>query len=238
MSKAIILYGPPGSGKGTTAALLARNYNFIHFDTGQYIEQLLYNPQYRRNKVIQEQRKLFETGKLCTPSWVLKIVSEAAKNIAAVGWSVVFSGSPRTVFEAFGDPEGKRASYGAGKKNTGLMKILEKIYGRKNIFIFELKVSAQTSIKRNSNRVICGVCGQPSLFLYTGKLPRCAVCAGPFKKRTLDNPKVIKARLIEYQERTHPILKGLKKENYQVFQIDGEPAPYKVFEKIIPYIKS
>ena len=225
--KAIILYGPPGSGKGTTAALLARNYNFIHFDTGQYIEQLLYNPQYRKNKAIQEQRKLFETGKLCTPSWVLKIVSEAAKNIAAVGWSVVFSGSPRTVFEAFGD-----------KKNTGLMKILEKIYGRKNIFIFELKVSAQTSIKRNSNRVICSVCGQPSLFLYTGRTKCCAVCAGPFKKRTLDNPKVIKARLIEYQERTFPILKGLKKDGYKIFSLDGEPAPYKVFEKIIPHIKS
>lgn len=225
--KAVILYGPPGSGKGTMAALLAKNYNFLHFDTGQYIEKLLHDPQYKKDKIIQREKKLFDSGKLCTPSWVLKIVSEATKNIAKVGWNVVFSGSPRTVFEAFGD-----------KGNKGLMEILDSFYGRKNIFIFELKVGAKTSIERNSHRLICGICGQPSLFRYTGKIPCCAVCAGPFKKRTLDKPEVIKARLVEYHNRTQPILKGLKKEGYRVYPINGEPAPYKVFEKIIPHIKS
>ncbi len=223
--KAVILYGPPGSGKGTLAALLVRNFNFIHFDTGQYIEQILYNPQFKKNKVIQEQKRFFETGKLCTPSWVLKIIFQAAKKIAAAGWNIVFSGSPRTVFEAFG-----------GGKNNGLMEILKKLYSQKNISIFELKVSAKTSIKRNSSRLICSVCGQPSLFLYTGKLPCCAVCAGPLKKRTLDNAKVIKARLTEYEERTRPILAGLRKEGYKIFQIDGELAPFKDYQKIISKI--
>lgn len=226
-NKVIILYGPPGSGKGTIAALLAKNLDFIHFDTGQYIERsFLYNPKYRKDKIVQQQRKFFETGKLFTPSWTLGIVSRASKKIAAVGWNIVFSGSPRTIFEAFGD-----------RKQIGLMKILEKLYGRKNIFIFELKTSAKTSIKRNSNRVICSICGQPSLFLYTGKLPCCAVCAGPFKKRTLDNPKIIKTRLIEYQRRTQPIFQGLKKSGYKITGLDGEPAPYKVFQKIIQKIK-
>lgn len=198
--RAVILYGPPGSGKGTLAALLVRNFNFIHFDTGQYIEQLLYNPHSRKNKIIREQRKLFETGKLCTPAWVLKILSQATKKIAAVGWNAVFSGSPRTVFEAFGD-----------KKQAGLMKMLEKLYGRENILIFELKTRAEISIKRNSNRVICSICGQPSLFLYTGKLPCCAVCAGPFKKRVLDDPKIIKARLKEYEKKNSTDIPRVKK---------------------------
>lgn len=221
MAKVIILYGPPGSGKGILAALLAKNFDFINFDTGQYLRKFLYNPKFQKNKIIQKERLLNESGKLNTPSWVLKIVTQTTKKIAAADWGIVFQGSPRTIFEALGD-----------QRHLGLMKVLEKLYGRKNIFIFELKIRNETSIRRNSHRVVCGVCGQPSLFLYTGKLPCCAFCAGPLKKRPDDNPKVIKTRLIEYQKRTQPIIQKLQEKGYQVFKIDGEPAPYKIFRKI------
>lgn len=238
MAKVVILYGPPGSGKGTYASLLVNNFNFIHFDTGRYIRKLLYDPANQKNKIIQREKKLLEKGILCTPTWVLKIISQAAEKIAAVGWNVVFSGSPRTVFEAFGGPEGiVSRSYGAGNNHKGLIKILEKLYGRNNISIFEFKVKPQTSIKRNTTRVICAVCGQPSLFLYTGRTKCCALCAGPFEKRTDDDTKIMKTRLAEYQERTQPILKRLEKEGYEIFKIDGEPAPYIVFEKIVSKLK-
>jgi len=225
--KAVILFGPPGSGKGTTAYLLSKKFGFINFDTGQHLREMLYNPEFQKNKIIQREKLLNQSGKLNAPSFVLKLVLEAAKKIAATDSGIVFTGSPRTIFEAFGD-----------KIHKGLMKTLASLYGQKNIFIFELKISRETSIKRNSHREICSVCGQPSLFLYTGKTPCCVVCAGPFKKRVDDNPKVFETRLEEYKERTFPILAGLKKEGYKVFQINGEPAPYKVLEKIIPYLKS
>lgn len=226
MAKAVILYGPPGSGKGTLANLLSRNFGFINFDTGQHLRKLLHNPKLSKNKTIQKERILNESGKLNTPAWVLKMVSEETKKIAAVGLDIVFTGSPRTIFEAFGD-----------KNNKGLMGILEKTYGRKNIFIFELKISAETSIKRNSNRETCAICGQPSLFLYTGRTPCCAVCAGPLEKRIDDNVKVFQTRLAEYQNRTQPIFERLGKEGYQIFKIDGEPAPFKVYQEIVPKIK-
>lgn len=221
MSKAVIIYGPPGSGKGTLASLLTRNSSFIHFDTGQYLEKVLYDSARQKDKIIQKEKKFFETGSLCTPEWVLKIVSEGVKKIAGAGWSVVFSGSPRTMLETFGD-----------SRHSGLIKLLEKLYGRKNIYIFELNAKPQTSIERNSHREICEICGQPSLFLYTGKTPCCAFCAGPLKKRTVDDPKVIPARLTEYQQHTFPILKKLKEKKYQVFSLNAEPAPYKIFREM------
>lgn len=228
MAKAIIFYGPPASGKGTLASLLAKNFDFIHFDTGRYLEQLLYNPHCQKDKVIQKERKLFEKGTLNTPPWVLKIVSQATKKIARAGWSIVFSGSPRTILEAFGN-----------QHQEGLFKLLSRLYGKENIFIFELKIKRETSIKRKSHRLICSVCGQPILFFLIGqRLKKCPFCAGPLKKRIVDDPKVIKERLIQYRKRTQPIIKKLKESGFDVIKINGEPAPYTIFQKIIPQIKN
>ena len=44
MNKAIIIYGLPGSGKGTQANLLADKLGLIHFDTGKYLERIVHDP--------------------------------------------------------------------------------------------------------------------------------------------------------------------------------------------------
>ena len=98
LNKAIIIIGPPGSGKGTQAKLLAERLGLIHFDTGQHFEKILYDPKNRNNKEFQHERKNFETGKLFTPSWVLKNEKKAVERIAQAGWGIVFSGSPPTLF--------------------------------------------------------------------------------------------------------------------------------------------
>ncbi len=225
MSKqVVIIYGPPGSGKGTQADLLMRKYNFIHFDTGRYIESLVHDPKLRKNPVIRREGKLFDTGILCTPSWVLKVVREAVQKIAKAGYGVIFSGSPRTLFEAFGD-----------KSHKGLFAVLTRFYGKKNINIVRLKIRSQTSIKRNSNRWVCSVCGLP--ILAASKLRNCSFCSGPAKRRTLDKPEVIKVRLKEYEERTLPIVKEAKKLGIKIMEIDGEPAPYKVHGQIVKRLK-
>ena len=253
MSKAIILYGPPGSGKGTLANLFSKNFGFINFDTGQHLREMLYNPKFSKNKTIQKEKLLNQSGKLNTPSFVLKLVSEATKKIASAGCDIIFTGSPRTIFEAFGQedadlrgPHSRTSSLrgmlnadrrGHARKVVGLMETLAKLYSRKNIYIFELKVSAEISMKRNSSREICTICGQPSLFLYTGRTPCCAVCAGPMEKRIDDNPKIFETRLAEYQNRTQPIFQRLKEKDYKIFSLDGEPAPYKVYQEIVSKLK-
>ena len=118
---AVIIYGPPGGGKGTQANLLANKLGLIHFDTGKFLESVIYDSDRKNNNVIKRERKNFETGKLMTPSFVAKEVMQAVNRISKAGWGVVFSGSPRTVYEA-----------------QKLPPILEKLYGKKNIFVFEL----------------------------------------------------------------------------------------------------
>lgn len=217
MKKVIILYGPPGSGKGTQANLLAAKLDVIHFDTGRVLEGVVHDPANRNNKIIQREKKLFDTGKLLTPSWIIGIVEKEAEKIYEADYGVVFSGSPRTMYEA-----------------KGLLPLLVKLYGKKNIHVFVLEASAEMSIKRNSSRLICKFCGYGLLSsYYPSKNPKhCPVCGGPFYKRTLDNPATIKIRLKEYTERTEPVLKFMKSQKVKIAKLDAGPAPYKVFERI------
>lgn len=221
MEKVVVIYGPPGSGKSTQANLVAENLGLIHFDTGKYIEQVVHDPNNKKNKIIQKEREKFDSGILCDPSWVLKIVRAKASQLAKAGFGLVFSGSPRTVFEAFGD-----------EKNEGLISVLERLYGRENIVFIVLKVSPKASFARNGSRQICTVCGKPILGgVYQGKL--CPFCGALLRRRTLDKPEIIKVRLKEYQERTEPILIRLEATGHKVSVVNGEPPPHKVFAKIL-----
>lgn len=223
MSKvAIIMYGPPGSGKGTQANLLAAKLDIMHFDTGRFCESVVHDPARQKEKIVQRERKLFDSGMLMTPSFVLREIVKHVKVIAKTGHGIIFSGSPRTIYEA-----------------EGLMPILEALYDKKNIHVFELKMGEKFSIKRNGNRVLCSVCKAPLLTAYyPSKNPKhCPICAGPFYKRTLDTVETIKVRLKQYRERTEPIVGILRKRGYKIHTVSAEPAPYKVFNQIYGHLK-
>lgn len=227
MRKVIIIYGPPGAGKGTQANLLAGKFGLVHFDTGKYIEQVVYDPANKNDPVVQRERRNFDSGVLTTPSWILKIVRSRSKDIAKSGFGIVFSASPRTVFEAFGD-----------KGNPGLIQTFEKLYGKKNVTPIFLKIDPHASILRNKNRRVCSVCSTAILYNdETHHHTTCPLCGGKLRKRAVDNPKVFETRIREYEERTKPILAGLKKRGYKILEVDGRPLPNKVFESILKNLR-
>lgn len=220
---AVILYGPPGAGKGTQANLLASRLGITHFDSGKFLESVIHDPARQKEKIIMHERKLFDDGILMTPSFVLREVAKGTKRIEKAGFGVVFSGSPRTMHEA-----------------EGFIPILERHYGKNNIFVFELRIPPAETMRRNSKRMVCSVCGYTLLTKYypTAHPKYCPVCAGPFYKRTLDDPSVITIRLKEYRERTQPIFAFLKKRGYRIRILDATLAPYKVFSKLNDYLKN
>lgn len=178
----------------------------------------MHDPARQKEKFVRRERKLFDTGILLTPSFVLGEAVRAVKKIAKGGLGVVFSGSPRTVYEA-----------------KGLMPVLEKLYGKKSIFVFEFKLPPEHSVKRNSSRLICKSCGYMLLSAYYPRVKarHCPVCGGNFYKRILDNPKVIRVRLEEYKNRTMPIFGILREAGYKILAVDAKAAPYKVMHKIV-----
>lgn len=219
----IMLYGPPGSGKGTQANFVAAKLNLLHFDTGRFLESVVHDPNRQKEKIIMRERKLFDNGMLMTPSFVTREVEKQARRIWRNDSGLVFSGSPRTLYEA-----------------EHLVPFLENLYGRKNIFVFVLGIPPKLSIERNSHRLICSECKTALLTSYfpIAHPKYCPICAGPFYKRTLDKPGVIKIRLKEYALRTEPIFVFMKKRGYTVHMLDGRPEPYKVFRSIYGLLES
>lgn len=219
---AVIIYGPPGSGKSTQSRFLSAKLDLFLMDTGRYLEALVHDEKRQKEAVIKRERALYDSGKLMTPSFVLRVVEQRIKRIAKTDSSIILSGSPRTLYEA-----------------QGLLPVLAKEFGKKNVFVFVLDVSKEVSLKRNGSRYLCKICSAPLLAeYYPSKKPKhCPVCAGPLYKRTDDNPKVLSTRLDQYENRTKPIFDFMKKKGYRLVHIDGRPAPFKLFQSIYGHLE-
>ena len=91
----IILFGPPGSGKGTQAALLVEEYKLEHISTGD-----LFRYNLKNNTLLGiEARTFMDKGQLVPDDVTIKMLRERVlQSPDAVGF--IFDGFPRTIAQA------------------------------------------------------------------------------------------------------------------------------------------
>jgi len=221
----IILLGAPGSGKGTQAGLLADKLGLYYFETSKILEGS-FNLS-KKQKFIKisgkkyfyaNEKKLWTDGILCSPPFVSYLVNQKIKQLYKAGENLIIAGSPRTLYEG---------------KN--IMPVLEKLYGKKNIKVVLIQVSAQESIYRNSNRRICELMRHPILYSKeTEKLKFCPLDGSKLiRRKGLDDPDTIKIRLDEYKERTLPLVQYFEERKLNVKEINGKGSVSKVFQSIL-----
>ncbi len=205
--RAVVLIGPPGSGKSYLGQMFKERLDFYHLDTGELIKRIISDKENDNNKIIQEQKELYLSGQLVGEKWVAQLVSEEIK--ITQGRNIVFSGSPRTMIEA-----------------KIIVPFLIKNYGKENISAFLLKVNKEISIERMRKRRVCSNCGISLMPDEDDK--KCHKCGGPIVLKILDNEDKINIRFKEYEERTKPIIDYFRNLNL-LKEINAELSPEEVF---------
>ena len=170
----IILIGPPGSGKGTQAELLAEKFGLIHFETSKVIEEKLKNAD-SSDEVLAREKKLWQSGELNTPELVAEWMLEKVRKLADRGLGLVMSGSPRTIYEAEQE-----------------ISVFEELYEKENIKTIHLNLSKEESVKRNFSRRICEANRHtiPDFPMFKD-IKTCPKDGSPLLKRELDTPATI-----------------------------------------------
>ena len=223
--KIIILLGPPGSGKGTQATLLAEKLDLYYFETSNIIEMAVHSHRAEEHVEVDGQKytfghekELWGKGILCSPPFVVFLVEKKINELFQSGKGIVFAGSPRTMHE--------------GEK---VIPQIEALYGPKNIKIILLELSPEQTIFRNSNRKICELMRHPVLYTEeTRNLKSCPLDGSKLLKRTgLDDPETIKVRIKEYEERTLPLVGFFEKAGLGVKKVNGEQSVEGVHKDIL-----
>ncbi len=91
----IVLFGPPGAGKGTQAVKLAEKFNYIHLSTGD-----IFRKNIKENTALGKKASAYMAkGELVPDELTIKMLEDAAnENPDANG--IIFDGFPRTIAQA------------------------------------------------------------------------------------------------------------------------------------------
>lgn len=231
MQQVIILFGPPGAGKGTQSQLLSDKLGSYLFETSKILEREFKEAENPKERFVEiegekfdvlKEKENWKNGILCSPPWVTHLLIKEFEYLFHEGKNLILAGSPRTMYEVEKE-----------------MPVLSELYGKENIKIVLLEISAETTIFRNSHRKICELMRHSILSNNeTENLTICPLDGSKLvRRKDLDDPETIKVRIKEYTERTLPMVEYFKKNNFKVKKINGEQSVADVYNDILAAIK-
>lgn len=105
----LVLFGPPGAGKGTQSAFIIRDYELVHLSTGDILRAEVA----AATELGVYAKSIMDEGKLVPDEVVIKMISNKIDaNPAAKGF--IFDGFPRTI------PQAQALDTMLAEKNTGI----------------------------------------------------------------------------------------------------------------------
>jgi adenylate kinase len=180
----IILLGPPGSGKGTQAKMIADKYKVKHISTGDILRENV-----RGGTTLgKEAKKFMDAGQLVPDQVLINIIKDRlAKPDVKSGW--MLDGYPRTTPQA-----------------EALEKILPSL-GQKMSVVLNVDVPDKELIGRLSGRRMCK-CGASYHIQFNPpkKEGICDTCGGELYHRDDDKAEAIMKRLDAYHKQTQPLI--------------------------------
>lgn len=211
---AIVLFGPPGAGKGTQARALAKELGVPQIETGAMIRAEVKAGTERGQSVEQG----LAAGRLSPDEWVNQIIAARLRHEdCARGF--ILDGYPRNAAQA-----------------RELVRLLAA--KRLAVMVFELRIGYTEFIERISGRQLCPQCG--AIYHRVSKPPRttgfCDVCDARLETRRDDSAESSGVRWSIYEEQTRAALDVLRGSGFPVHPLDGTASREEVSRQLREWI--
>ncbi|MEU3906403.1 adenylate kinase [Streptomyces goshikiensis] len=182
----IVLVGPPGAGKGTQAAFLAKNLSIPHISTGDLFRANIS----KGTELGRKAKAIMEAGQLVPDEITIAMAQDRMEQADAAG-GFLLDGFPRNVSQA----EALDAYLKAGDLKLDA--------------VLDLEVEEDEVVKRIAGRRVCRN-DSSHVFHVTYAAPEtegvCDTCGGELYQRGDDSEETVRNRLDVYHTQTEPII--------------------------------
>src|SRR6202142_1423084 len=198
----LILFGAPGSGKGTQAKLLKQSLGLPHISTGDMLRER----GARRDELGLQVESILQSGGLVPDVTVNALVADRVEQPDCEP-GFILDGYPRTVSQA---------------------EILAEVLRSRGIaaVVVYLKVDYNVIVARLAGRRQCPMCG--ALYSLSPNAPTVSeVCDYDGSKlvvRDDDREEVVTERLRAYDRQTSPVLEYFRRTGFDCWEVDGAGA--------------
>ncbi|MEM2087875.1 MAG: adenylate kinase [Thermoproteota archaeon] len=213
----MIIFGPPGSGKGTYSSRLAPRLGVPHVSTGDILRSEIASGTELGRSI----SNYVSNGKL-VPDEVVNKVIEKRLSMDDCKKGFVLDGYPRTLQQA---------------------EFLNHVV--KIDFVINLNVPEEVLVRRISSRLVCRNCG--AVYNRLTLKPKvegiCDKCGGELYQREDDKPEVVRERIKIYEREFAPLLEHYRKTGvvldffYEPDESGVDASPDAVVDKIVKALK-
>jgi adenylate kinase len=206
----LIMFGPPGVGKGTQAKLLSEEFGVPHISTGDMLRAAVAEG----TELGKKAKSIMDAGRLVPDDVMIGIVRDVLRS-PKVKNGFILDGFPRTVEQA---------------------KALDTLFQELHIGdyrVVNFAVDDAEIIRRLGSRLMCVNDGKIYNKLTDGVSPemRCPECGGALIQRDDDKEETIRKRLEVYHSTTKPVLEFYNSRGV-VLQLDGRATVESVHNEI------
>ena len=211
----LVLFGPPGAGKGTQSDNITKDYNLFKVSTGDLLRDEIKKKTNLGNKI----KILIDSGKFVSDEIINDLIKKIISNPKNHD-RMIFDGYPRNLNQA------------------KTLDLLLKKFNQNISFVFNIKVDQDIVTKRILGRQTCSKCGSIFNKFFNPATSINHNCDEKFLVTRLDdNETIISKRYEVYTNQTLPILEYYNNQNL-LHEIDGMVDFTMIFNEISGIIKS
>ena len=210
----IVIFGPPGAGKGTQSKFIVKKFNLFQLSTGE----LLRNEIINKTKLGLNISSTMNSGNLVSDKIVSDLIEIYISN-NDYNDRLIFDGYPRNISQA---------------ENLNL---LLKKFNKKIDLVLKLSVSIDIIKKRITGRSICSICGKIYNEYFNPAPINANCCSSKYlQKRSDDTLDIAISRYENYEKNIKPVT-DFYKETKLLKMVNGETSIMAITKQISDLIE-